>query len=310
MRVEDILPLDKGTSSYTSFTLDKRFVDYLMENPKAMEWKVGLIHSHNTMGVFFSNTDLEELQDNAPNHNFYLSLIVNNYMEMEAKVAVYAKAEKEIPSVKFTARNEEGDFFTIEERNFKIDKEYIFLYDCLIKKPENRLSIPKDFKEKVELLINPPVSFGLYTTARNENSPWNPFDEKENKSEKKEDDKLPLYCLFCFLAEYITTPDSYVKELLEDSGSFSQALLHAAEIFQELGIEETAIAESFIKQFDKTYMTVFKDEKKEKYLDNVLEVGDYLETYGYHFMFVKQTVLKLDTKLKTEIENGSKQTKI
>ena len=46
------------------------------------QWKVGHIHSHNVMRVFFSGTDMDELHDNAPSHNFYVSLIVNNLLTL------------------------------------------------------------------------------------------------------------------------------------------------------------------------------------------------------------------------------------
>lgn len=58
-----------------------------------------LIHSHHNMTCFFSGTDMSELHDNAPNHNYYLSLIVN-YKEDTgnnwcAKVAYVTEEKKE-----------------------------------------------------------------------------------------------------------------------------------------------------------------------------------------------------------------------
>jgi hypothetical protein len=43
------------------------------------------------MNVFFSGTDMGELNDNSPKHNIYLSLIVNNYLDMTAKLAFIGK---------------------------------------------------------------------------------------------------------------------------------------------------------------------------------------------------------------------------
>ena len=51
--LEDILPLHKGTSTYTEYTFDERVVEYMMENEHLEECKIGHIHSHNTMGVLF-----------------------------------------------------------------------------------------------------------------------------------------------------------------------------------------------------------------------------------------------------------------
>ncbi len=57
--LEDILPLDMGTAAYTTYQLDDRFIDYLEEDwDVRTTWKVGHIHSHNVMRVFFSGTDL------------------------------------------------------------------------------------------------------------------------------------------------------------------------------------------------------------------------------------------------------------
>jgi hypothetical protein len=60
------------------------------------------------MKAFFSGTDNDELKINAPNYNYYLSLIVNNNMEMVAKVAMFGKADQSI-----TIKNNEGTDFVL-----------------------------------------------------------------------------------------------------------------------------------------------------------------------------------------------------
>ena len=50
LKAVDILPLDKGTATYTSTTTDSRFIDFIMQRPDLEECKIGLIHSHNSMG--------------------------------------------------------------------------------------------------------------------------------------------------------------------------------------------------------------------------------------------------------------------
>lgn len=75
---EKLLPMDVGTSGYTEY-------EFSPDSPHFDEWcdaleagkKIGHIHTHHNMGTFFSGTDMSELHDNAPNHNFYLSLIVD-----------------------------------------------------------------------------------------------------------------------------------------------------------------------------------------------------------------------------------------
>ena len=52
----------------------------------------GKIHSHNRMNVFHSGTDHQDLQDQAGKYNpYYLSVIVNNALDIEAKIAFTAK---------------------------------------------------------------------------------------------------------------------------------------------------------------------------------------------------------------------------
>jgi hypothetical protein len=58
-----------------------------------IEASTGLIHSHNTMGVFFSGTDTETLNKSCHNYNFLLSFIVNVFGEYCAKIAFPCKTE-------------------------------------------------------------------------------------------------------------------------------------------------------------------------------------------------------------------------
>jgi hypothetical protein len=128
--LNDILPMDKGTSSFTSYNIDDRLLDYYSEKPGAMDLKMGHIHSHNTMSVFFSGTDMEELTENADSHNFYLSLIVNNFMDFTAKVGFIANSESKIVNVSSYALDENGEKYEIESNNIKIESKKCFTYDC------------------------------------------------------------------------------------------------------------------------------------------------------------------------------------
>ncbi len=164
--LEDILPLDKGNSGYTSYKLDDRFVDYLMEEPEPrMDWKVGQIHSHHNMAVFFSGTDMSELNDNCPQHNFYLSLIVNNYNDFKAKVAILGEATIKQKKVPFIATDEDGKKYTMETLDFNHKEERMYVYDCVIDSPIKEVLVPEDFLKKVEDLITPPKVIPIATTT-------------------------------------------------------------------------------------------------------------------------------------------------
>jgi hypothetical protein len=160
--LEEILPMDKGSAGYTSYKLDDRFVDYLMEDPETrMSWKVGQIHSHHNMGVFFSGTDMSELNDNCPQHNFYLSLIVNNYNDFMAKVAVLGEATISQKKVPFIATDENGKKYTMETLDFNHKEERMYVYDCVIDSPIKEVVVPEDFSKKVEDLITPPKGVSI-----------------------------------------------------------------------------------------------------------------------------------------------------
>lgn len=95
----DIIPMNKGSKTYTSFNISEpkrdssgyedAMIDYFMLHSEAItdNWKIGLIHSHNTMSAFFSGTDIDEINTNCKGHDFYLSLIVNNEYQYVAKTA-------------------------------------------------------------------------------------------------------------------------------------------------------------------------------------------------------------------------------
>lgn len=141
---EEVYPLDIGTPGYTEYeTDDPVFIKWMFENPYILEMKKGHIHSHNTMTTFFSSTDLGELKDNAPNHNIYVSLIVNNDNENCAMVAFMANEKTAIPERSLTTEVEfsDQDGNTIK-KSYTINtpattKEVLVMYtqECVITYP-------------------------------------------------------------------------------------------------------------------------------------------------------------------------------
>lgn len=124
-KAEYILLLDKGTSGYTEYDFSSpSFTEALMEKPELMEWSMSHIHSHNNMAVFFSGTDNEELTDNAPNYNYYLSLIVNNKNEYCARIAFIGEIEGR--TIKFKDRH------GVEQMISSPNKQVTFYYEMEI----------------------------------------------------------------------------------------------------------------------------------------------------------------------------------
>lgn len=154
--LKTILPLDMGSAAYTEYNLDERFMDFIEEDfEERCTWKLGHIHSHNTMAVFFSGTDMAELNDNAPAHNFYLSLIVNNAMDFMAKVAFIGEAKKDIKQVPYTAKNVNGHDYIIEKQDFEVNNQKLFLYDCDIYSDLQELSVTEQFIAQVAKIMEP-----------------------------------------------------------------------------------------------------------------------------------------------------------
>lgn len=154
---KDILLMDKGNKTYTEYSFDNDVADFIMDNsmgneglgieanPEFMSYKIGHIHSHNSMGVFFSGTDMGELFDNCVNHNFYLSLIVNNFEDMIAKLVYRA-----MPCA-YEAKDENGEIYEIGK--YGNETAILFIHDCIIDKPEVVISIEDTFRQRLEAII-------------------------------------------------------------------------------------------------------------------------------------------------------------
>lgn len=123
-RAETMMLKDIGTSAYTSYEFDEDVLDFYDENPETEEMKLGMIHTHHKMNNYFSSTDMDELKENAPNHNYYLSLIMSFNCDYSAKLAIYAKAKETSVFIK----DEEG-----EEIEQKIaGEDIVYIADCTI----------------------------------------------------------------------------------------------------------------------------------------------------------------------------------
>ena len=88
VKVLDFFVQDIGTSAYTEFSQSPELVTYMCDNPELLEEDVfmGLIHSHNNMGTFFSGTDQETLRTEGGEKHHFVSLIVNNAGKYTAAV--------------------------------------------------------------------------------------------------------------------------------------------------------------------------------------------------------------------------------
>lgn len=164
LHLKDIIPMNKGTQVYTSYNFNEKsrdtsnyddaMIDYFNDNLEAMEddWKIGHIHSHNGMNVYFSGTDMSELHDNSLSHNIYLSLIVNNWMEFTAKVAFRAGIEKTIEAPRY-ALDQDGEKYSMGFDSYTVKSEKLYIHDCDIDHPAEIITADKTFVNSVKRII-------------------------------------------------------------------------------------------------------------------------------------------------------------
>ncbi len=208
--LKDIFLMDRGSKTLTEYDFGKDpesaldIVDLMMTKPEYKHYQKGLIHSHNTMQVFFSSTDQEELIRSSEFYNFYLSLIVNSFMEFTAKVAFRGKAKI---SSNFTAINEKGKEYKLS--NPVKEKTTVYTYDTVIYDPVN---ISTEFAQRADKIMKA-------------------ADERDKKIEKQRLSSLPK--IVQNGKGNFKTESDYINSFLEKGGGFIQEGL--------LGMEEDVI---------------------------------------------------------------------
>ena len=144
--VEDLILMDIGSSAYTEYDMEP---DDLYATDKWMSAledgkKLGHLHTHHNMTCYFSGVDTAELHDNAPSHNYYLSLIVN-YASTDkwcAKVAVCGTEEATYKVNSITKwKGASGDLQKKDKEEFTEKRDLLFLMTCKIEKAEKEEDI-------------------------------------------------------------------------------------------------------------------------------------------------------------------------
>ena len=160
IRPDDIFLMDIGSAAHTAATIQGDDLMKMYETiPDAENKKYGLIHSHHNMDTFFSGTDVDELNENVHNHNFYVSLIVNYAGKYCAKVAWVAELKS---SLSF---NDIDDRPVSQDTNQKVIVKVDF--DIVFEKKE--MAVPDyisdrflEIEQKSKAKIAPSYSFPSY----------------------------------------------------------------------------------------------------------------------------------------------------
>jgi hypothetical protein len=339
--LKTILPLDMGSSAYTEYHLDSRFMDFIEEDfEERCTWKLGHIHSHNVMSVFFSGTDMAELNDNAPAHNFYLSLIVNNYMDFIAKVAFIGEAKKDIKQVPYTAKTADGHDYIIEKQDFEVNTKKLFSYDCDIATPKNEITVPEQFVAQVAKIMEPkPVkkvgnSFSNISETPSsrqsqgwQRSSYNPRQSKAqeeremenwNKSFQQtkkpfnnwEDWELPLSKL---MVDDLEEEDlkaisiyNFAKDLFNFTGSENddeESLEDILDIVAEFNLTPAELAKSVIEDYAKEFNKHFPNASPSDFVQYTHKTLDLLEYLKFPYPEIGLTIKTITSMINKFIEN-------
>lgn len=113
MEAIDILLMAKGSAAEVGYRTDAKLIGDLCDLGYE-EYSRGLVHSHASMAVNPSHTDIEQLKLAASTGPYYLSVIVNNRLEVKAMVAI--KSEEIYTGYSF--------FRNLKGKHVKVPKEY------------------------------------------------------------------------------------------------------------------------------------------------------------------------------------------
>jgi len=105
IRVHHFYPMDIGNAGATEFSFDEVFTKAYTVFPNAIRMNMGLMHTHHSMGLFFSQTDENELISNSKLYNYYLSIITNFTRKFIGKIGLVVSPE----SPNWTAVNSKGE---------------------------------------------------------------------------------------------------------------------------------------------------------------------------------------------------------
>lgn len=139
IRCVDIYIMDIGTQAYTEFDMNPDVIAYMTEHPELLDCQMGLIHSHNNMATFFSQTDTATLREEGRDRNNFVSLIVNNAGSYTAAITrkIKLKQVKESVSYEFFGDGEKQD-----TKEYVSDADEIEWFYLKIEKEGENYSFP------------------------------------------------------------------------------------------------------------------------------------------------------------------------
>ena len=299
---KDVYLMDIGTSSYTEYSFNESIMNFYDKFPEAMNYKIAHIHSHNSMNSFFSSTDDDELKDNAKNYNYYLSLIVNNKMDMVAKLAMAGKSTQIL-----TLKDNNGLLFNLDIKEKPIIGTInvnVFPFDENITEIEKRVKELKDKEKEKEEERRKSFDFSRNTSIYNRydsigynyNTPYNfyqqnLFDNTNNQARiVSTNDTVFPYNLDLIKCKNINelrkkVPSESIELLIK---KMINSLIETDKIKEDLNLNDfLSMADNTIYIIKNIEQDVFDDilDLDDFYMDKLSENVDdiFIELYGYKY---------------------------
>lgn len=299
---KDVYLMDIGTSSYTEYSFNESIMNFYDKFPEAMNYKIAHIHSHNSMNSFFSSTDNDELKDNAKNYNYYLSLIVNNKMDMVAKLAMAGKSTQIL-----TLKDNNGLLFNLDIKEKPIIGTInvnVFPFDENITEIEKRVKELKDKEKEKEEERRKSFDYSRNTSIYNRydsigynyNTPYNSyqqnlFDNTNNQSKIiSSNDTVFPYNINLMKYKSINElkkklPNESIELLIK---KMINSLIETDKIKEDLNLNDfLSMADNTIYIIKNIEQDVFDDslDLDDFYMDKLSENVDdiFIELYGYQY---------------------------
>jgi len=96
LQAQKMYPIMIGTETYVGGDISDEYAKLLDYYSDAMDYKWAYMHTHHSMGSTPSGTDLQEIEDQASNYEYFLSLIVNFSGKYSAKLSFLGKMDSDI----------------------------------------------------------------------------------------------------------------------------------------------------------------------------------------------------------------------
>lgn len=226
----DIFLKDIGTSGFTGYEFNEDIIDAYDTIDEADNKKIGHIHTHYSMGAYFSNVDMSELHTNAPNHNYYLSLVVDFQQKYQGKLCMVGNIQQ--PDKTIVVPGEDGEMTEVtipsndRQQNLIIadcdieyeqDQWFIDRYNKVLEEKEKQSSS----NNKQNPNVNPCSQIETYNDFYKINSGYIPRSSKDSSVYHNYNDAS-----YKFLIDILTVDESNknLDEALEECETMAESI--------------------------------------------------------------------------------------